>query len=486
MKNSLAKNAIYKVILNLFNLLVPLFVGPYIAGLLNVDLYGAYNRIYAEFSVVLAIGAFGIYNYGMREISKVRNNPQEVNRLFSNLFLIGIASNLLVGVFYVFYFMNRASGVELYVYMVMMIQLVGNMFYIEFVNEAVENYGFITKKTILIRLLYLISIFVFVRKPEDVIPYAIVICMTVFLNNIVSYIYLRKKLRFDFSGLKQIRYQIVPLVVTLLLTNVEILYGQMDKLMLSPVLNDVAVTEYTLPTTLMGMVGTLPLALVSVAIPRLAKYVGEKNERAYTDTLHNTTNIFMAMIIPMSLGVFVLSKEIMWLYSRDVYTYVYPVLMVAALSRIVYAYQAIISNLVMYVNSLEKQLTFFLFIFGVANVAMNGILILIGKFSPTTALITTVIATMLFVIFATLYSRKKLGVHCGFFSKRIRGYLIVSALFVPISFLVHLLGQGHLFNMVVTVALCVALYAAYLFKTKDPLLDFILTKVSYRKKVDKK
>ena len=43
-KSSLGKNAVYKVVLNLFNLLIPLFVGPYIAGLLDKNLYGIYFR----------------------------------------------------------------------------------------------------------------------------------------------------------------------------------------------------------------------------------------------------------------------------------------------------------------------------------------------------------------------------------------------------------------------------------------------------------
>ena len=37
---SLGMNAVYKMILNVFNLLVPLLVGPYIAGLLDKELYG--------------------------------------------------------------------------------------------------------------------------------------------------------------------------------------------------------------------------------------------------------------------------------------------------------------------------------------------------------------------------------------------------------------------------------------------------------------
>ena len=103
---SLGQNAIYKGILNAFNLLVPLFVGPYIAGLLSPELYGIYNRVYAEFNVFFVIGSFGIYNYGIREISKVRQDPVKFSQIFSSLFVIGVIANCVVTVFYIIYFSN--------------------------------------------------------------------------------------------------------------------------------------------------------------------------------------------------------------------------------------------------------------------------------------------------------------------------------------------------------------------------------------------
>ena len=51
MQKSLSKNAFYKAVLNVFNLIVPLLVNPYIMNVLDVELYGAYNRVYAEFTV---------------------------------------------------------------------------------------------------------------------------------------------------------------------------------------------------------------------------------------------------------------------------------------------------------------------------------------------------------------------------------------------------------------------------------------------------
>ena len=407
MKSSLAKNAVYKVILNIFNLLVPLFVGPYVAGLLTPELYGVYNRVYAEFQVFFIIGAFGIYNYGVREISKVRSEEKKFRSLFTNLFVIGILSNLLVTVFYIGYIIIRGNGIDRYVYLVMIIQMISNVFYIEFVNEAVENYRFIAIKTILIRIIYLISIFAFVRKPTDVIIYSVVVSMTVLANNLASFFYLKKQYKFDFSNVR-IWCHIIPLVVNLIFTNVELLYGQLDKVLLGAFVSDIAVTEYTLPTTLAGMLSTIPLSLITVAIPRLSKYLGENDQESYIITLKNTCRTYMAILIPMSFGVMVLAKEIMWLYSKDVYTYTYPVLICAAISRIVFGYQSIMSYLVMYVNGMEKKLTFYLFQGGIINCILNFGLILTGTFSALSSLITTILAVLYFIFVAARYAKNEL------------------------------------------------------------------------------
>ena len=309
-KNSLGRNAVYKVILNIFNLLIPLFVGPYIAGLLDKNLYGIYNRVYAEFQIFFICGAFGIYNYGVREISRVRHNEEKLRKIFSSLFVIGVISNLVVTVVYIIYFVVRGTGIDKYVYATMIIQMVSNIFYIEFVNEAVENYSFITKKTIIVRSIYFAAIFLFVRKPTDVIIYSVVVSMTVLLNNVISFCYLKRNIKFDFYNIK-IKPYIFPLLVSLILVNVELLYSQLDKILLGAFVNDIAVTEYTLPTTLVGMIGTIPLSLINVAIPRLSSYVGKEEKEAYIETLHNTTRVYMAILAPMVFGIFVLAKEIM-------------------------------------------------------------------------------------------------------------------------------------------------------------------------------
>ena len=100
-KNTLFKNTIYKSILSIVNIVVPIIIGPYIMRLLDVDLYGMYNRIFADFQMFLAFAGFGVYTLGVREISKIRDDKEKVSKLFTNLFMISMFSNLLVLIMYI-------------------------------------------------------------------------------------------------------------------------------------------------------------------------------------------------------------------------------------------------------------------------------------------------------------------------------------------------------------------------------------------------
>ena len=121
MKNSLLKNSIFKALLSICNIIIPLIIGPYITHLMDVDLYGAFNKVIAELNVFIVIASFGIYNYGVKEISKIRNDEEKVKKLFSSLFVISLISNIVVCILYIVYSSFTSKGITLTIYLTMII-----------------------------------------------------------------------------------------------------------------------------------------------------------------------------------------------------------------------------------------------------------------------------------------------------------------------------------------------------------------------------
>ena len=72
--------------------------------------------------------------------------------------------------------------------------------------------------------------------------------------------------------------------------------------MLSPLVSDIAVTEYFIPTNIVGMVSAVPLALINVAIPRVSALLGEGKRDEYERVLNDTTEKYLALVIPINFG----------------------------------------------------------------------------------------------------------------------------------------------------------------------------------------
>lgn len=476
MKKSLFKNTIYKALLSFVNIVIPLLVGPYVVKLLDVELYGIYNTVYAEFQVFLIFASFGLYTFGMREISKIRNDKKKVSQLFSNLFLISIISNLLVGLIYLFYSFISSSGMALVLYLIMTIQIVGNVFYIEFVNEALENYKFITIKTVVVKILYLISIFMFIKNPKDIAIYAIIVSLVNFVNNILSFIYAKKHIKFDFKNLKFKKY-FSPLIVILIITNIELLYGQLDRVMLGKFVDGVSVSMYYIPYYLISTLAAIPYSIINVSIPRLSYIVANESKENYMNALNKIISSLLFIIVPMCLGVFVLAHEVIYLYAGDKYLACIPTLMISCILRIFLSTESVLTNLVMYPNNKEKTLLKFSFGCGMLNLLLNSVLVIFNILTPSTAMGTTMLVEIVLITIEYIYIVKKLDIKPKFISNQNLRYIILSLLFIPISLLVKYINFGFYINIAVIIVLCILLYGGVLMAVKDENLILIKNKI---------
>lgn len=481
-KNTLFKNTIFKSLLNVVNIVVPLIIGPYIMRLLDVDLYGTYNRVLSEFQIFMVFAAFGVYTLGVREISKVRDDEKKVSKLFTNLFVISLMSNLLIMVIYILYAILTSSGTAQMIYFVFNIQIIANVFYVEFVNEALENYKFITIKSIIVKIIYLISILLFIKNPDDVVIYAIVVSATIFLNNIISFIYAKSKIKFDFSNLKFKKY-IKPLLAVLVISNVELLYGQLDRVLLGRFVSDVSVTVYYTAYYLVSTLASIPYSIINVSIPRLSYILKNETQEKYEEKLANSISSLLFIIVPMCLGVFVLSKEIVILYAGEKYTNITIPLMVACISRIFISLESIMNNLVMYPNDKENRILKITALCGVSNLCVNFLLIGLNIFNPITALVTTGLAELSVFIIHYNYAKKRMKINVNIFTGKNITYIVLSLLFIPIALAIKCLNLNFWVDIILTMLTCMTLYFVVLYIKKDNNLIFILSKFLKRSRI---
>lgn len=484
-KNTLFKNTIYKSMLSMVNIVVPLVIGPYIMRLLDVDLYGLYNRVFADFQMFLAFASFGVYTLGVREISKIRNDKEKVSKLFTNLFVISFLSNMLVLIIYLIFSLITSTGLARVLYLVMSIQIIANVFYVEFVNEALENYKFITIKSIIVKIIYFLAILLAVRNPHDIVIYAVIVSLTNFLNNIISFIYAKHRISFDFSKI-QIKKYIKPLIAVLIITNADLLYSQLDRVMLGRYVSGVSVTVYYTAYYLISTLSAIPYSIINVSIPRLSYLLKNEGKEIYEEKLNNSISSLIFIIVPMCLGVFVLSKEAIILYAGKKYLMAIVPLMIACITRIFISLESVMNNLVMYPNNREDRILKVSLTCGISNLIINYLLVLFKIFSPLTALATTGLVELTIFIIHYTYARKKMNIDVRVFSKKNMTYILLSLLFIPISLIIRSLKLNFYINIIVIVIICSLMYFIVLYIKKDNNLLFILDKFKGKLKVGRK
>lgn len=199
---SIKKNFIYSSILTVANYLFPLLVFPYVTRVLGVDNIGIYNFVDSIVQYFTVFSMLGIVTIGIREIAKAKNNKETLSRTFSSLLIL----NLLTTLFAVLVLLVSSYFIpklQLYQDMIFIggARLLFNALLIEWFYSGIENFRYITIRSIIVRCIYVVSVFILVRNSDDYIIYFALTALTIVINAVANIIYSRKYVTFSLSGI---------------------------------------------------------------------------------------------------------------------------------------------------------------------------------------------------------------------------------------------------------------------------------------------
>ncbi len=482
MGKSIKKNTVWKMLLNIFNIIIPIITGPYLARTLDVYLYGEYNKALSVVSFLIPFAGCGIYNYGIREVSRVRNNPDKISKMFSVLFCVGAGSTVTVLVFYFMYVFNVIEPKILPIYVVLSLQILACMFWVEYMNEAFENYSFILIKTVLIRLLNIILILFIVRHPGDILKYAIIVSCIQLLNYLVSFIYIKSRVKFIKVSVEDVKKRLKALVVMFVLMNAGMLYTYLDKLFLSIFSEGVFVSYYTFSQAIINILTNVINAIVLVTIPRLSLYLGENRKEDYRLLLRKSSGLFYMISIPVCFGFFVLSKSIMFIYGGGKYLGAGITFGLFALRMLVWMIDYTSANQVLFIYGKEAWLTKLYLIFGIGNLVIKSVLAFLGILRAETAIISTACIEIIIVIIEQYLIKTKLDSSISTLKGHYWKYLALCILFIPAEYVFRNLFQvEYRFNISFflylgcTIGLCAVYYFLVLYMKKDESFAYALS-----------
>lgn len=171
---SVEYNVVMNIILKISQYIFPLITLPYVSRVLGTISNGKVafaTSITAYFSMFAKLG---IPTYGIRACAKCRDNKDELTKTVQELLIINMVSLflsfLLLAISIVFINKLQAEAVLIIIYS---LQMISDAIGMEWLYQAIEQYQYITTRSIIFKLFSVILIFIFIHKPEDYILYAI-------------------------------------------------------------------------------------------------------------------------------------------------------------------------------------------------------------------------------------------------------------------------------------------------------------------------
>jgi O-antigen/teichoic acid export membrane protein len=466
MSKSISKNAFFNAILNMCNLILPIIVTPMVTRALSTSENYYISQGETFNTILVAFASFGVYRYGLREISKVREDKKKLSQTFTSLFMITTVSTIVVFIMYmILLFEVYGNNPAYYTCVILGFNIAFNLFYVEWVNEALEDYEFITVKTMIVKIIYSIIVILVMRNNDNILFYIYWGAAINILNNLLSYFYVKRKIKFDFSDF-QLKQYLKPMFFGTMLSNTGLLYTYSDRLLIIRYSSEGDLSSYGISQKATLIINALMLTIIQVTMPRLSNNLGNNNKDTYINLLNRIIKIYFLFLFPASIGLFCVSKQVIWIYKPEFIPWA-SLMAVFSLYMLTVGVQGVISNQIIYLNKKEKEDVKIFFIGGICNLAINGVLLLANMFTGTNSLIATIISNVIVIILEYRIVKTQIKLDIRLFSFENVKYFYYSLLFIPISFAINQLIPSIIISCLLDVVVCGLVYLAILVITKD-------------------
>lgn len=339
---SLKKNIIYSSILTAANYIFPLVTYPYVSRVLGVDNIGACNFVDSVINYFILFSMLGISTVGIREISQARSDREKLNQTFSRLFTINTVSTtavliaLLVSMFTVPQLRENSHLMWIGV-----LKLISNYLLIEWLYKGLEEFKYITSRTVLVKCLYVVAVFLFIKSPADTTIYYMLLTLMITGNALINIVHSRKYVKYSLTLQKSsaLLKAIIILGIYAFLTS---MYTTFNVVYLGFECGDTEVGYYATSTKIYRMILSVFTAVTGVMMPRLASLLSEEKFGTFRSLLKKSFRILFIIFIPTSLAIGIFAPQIIHLIAGAGYEgaimplrIISPLLLIIGLEQII-------------------------------------------------------------------------------------------------------------------------------------------------------
>ena len=410
MSKSIKKNTVFNIIKTLSTIIFPLITFPYVSRVLLVESIGKISFGLSIVSYFSLLASLGVNVYAIRECSKCRDDRELLSKTASEIFSIDLLTTILsyILLFITLLFYKKISGYRVLI-LIQSLSILFSTLGTDWINTAMEDFRYITLRTIFFQILSIVLLFIFVRRPEDYIKYALITIVSSSGANIVNIFYRRKYCDISFNLNESILIHLKPILLLFVMLLAQTIFNNVDISMLGIFKGDFEVGIYSTAHKVSNIIASLVSTLLWVIMPRMTYYFSKNNFDEVNQLLSKVFNFYITFGLPCVVGAIVLSREIILIVAGNKFissSIVLEILMIAVLFDIIGG--MFLGNSILLPSGREKYFMIVCIICAIVNCILNYFLIPLH--GAHAAAFTTVICRVVMFFLLLLKIDKKIYV----------------------------------------------------------------------------
>jgi len=403
-EKSLTFNSIFYLFYNIVNVIFPFITGIYVTHVLLPNTIGQVEiaRNLVQYFIIFA--SLGIPNYGLREISKYRNEQSKLNKIYSELMIIYFISTIIFSILYLLIVVIiPAYREKIILFLIVGFSITLNMFNNSWLFEGMEKFKYIAIRNLFFKIISFLLLILLVRNNNDYLIYAFIGTITLAGNYIINNINSKKIVKFTIKNLNLKRH--LKPIMYLVVVNLAIeIYSLVDVTMLGFMCPKENVAYYTYAIKIYKILLQIINSFTIVLVPKITLYYKEKRIDKYNEAITKTLKVILLLSIPAVIGIFFTSDYLICLiYGNNYITSAYILKIIGSIIVIAPIGYLLGSSVCLITNN-ENKMIIPVICSAIINLFFN--FILIPKYNELGAAIASVITEFLVMIIYIHLGRK--------------------------------------------------------------------------------
>ncbi|MBS4973675.1 MAG: oligosaccharide flippase family protein [Clostridium celatum] len=474
---SIKKNFIYNLAYQMLVIIIPLITTPYVSRVIGADGIGtqAYTVSIANYFVIFSI--LGINNYGSRSIAMVRNDKNRLSKTFLGIYLFQLFISVITVIIYLIYVLLFVNTNKLF-FIIQIIYLVSAMLDINWFFFGIEEFKLTVVRNSIIKILSVISIFIFVKSSSDIYIYSLILALGNLISQLVLWGFIKKHIKFTYVSIDDIKSHIKPIFILFIPVLAVSIYKIMDKIMLGSLSNMTQVGYFENSEKIINIPMAIITALATVMLPRMSNLQANGEQEKSEKYIEFSLEFVMFIGFGAMFGLIGVSPNLIPIFLGDKFIECIAIVSLMSIVIVFAGWANVIRTQFLIPNKMDKVYIISTTLGASVNLLFN--LLLIGKFGAIGATISTIMAEAIVAIYQTIKVRNYLDILN--YIKRIIFYIIPGVImYLSIHFIGDILGNSiisGIIQLILGAIIYITVSLVYFIVTKNNIVLNIIRKIN--------